>query len=322
MDAELKKALSLIKNKGVLVGGLPTSETFSNTTDSLENLKDTLGNAVGASLSADIAAVQSDLGNPSARTNLQTIEAMLGNADIAASSLWNLILDLKRDETIVKLTDAWNDEDGINLNVWATAVTGTATAARNTAEGGKLKVRLDTVAGAQTARLRSYDRFAYAPSTMTGAHIIRKTVLEFEGKFTNLANVDEANVIFGFTPAIADTRATADIAGFYFSGAPAAGTLSSLTDNGGVETTNVVGTGLTLTNWNKYMIEVYDNSGTATIKFTVTDGSTTNTATHTTNIPTQNGFIQFYNVDDNAGGTFAIFDVGMTRLYSYDTNRY
>ena len=292
VDAELKKNLSLIKNKGALVNGVPVSETFANTTDSLEAIKDTLGSAVGASLSADIAIVQ------------------------------ETVLDLKRDETIIKLSDAWNDEDGINANVWVTAVTGTATAARNTAEGGKLKVRLDTVAGGQTSRLRSYDRFSYAPSMMTGAHIIRKTVLEFEAKFTNLANTDENNFILGFTPATGDNRTTQNVAGFIFTGAPAAGTLFSLTDNGGVETTNVVGTGLTLTNWNKYTIEIYDNAGVATVKFTVTDGSITNTATHIANIPTQNGFLQFYEVDDNIGGTFAILDVGMARLYSYDSVRY
>ena len=40
---------------------------------------------------AAVDALQADVGNPSARTNLQTIEAMLGNPDTAAQSLWDLL---------------------------------------------------------------------------------------------------------------------------------------------------------------------------------------------------------------------------------------
>lgn len=43
MDKEIKKDLLLVKNKGALVNGVPTSETFDNTTDSLEALKDAVG---------------------------------------------------------------------------------------------------------------------------------------------------------------------------------------------------------------------------------------------------------------------------------------
>jgi hypothetical protein len=38
-----------------------------------------------------VAAIQADLGNPSARTNLQTIQAMLGNPDTAAQSIWDAL---------------------------------------------------------------------------------------------------------------------------------------------------------------------------------------------------------------------------------------
>ncbi len=40
-----------------------------------------------SSIAAAIAAIQADLGNPSARTNLQTIEAMLGNPDTAGKTI-------------------------------------------------------------------------------------------------------------------------------------------------------------------------------------------------------------------------------------------
>jgi hypothetical protein len=42
-------------------------------------------------IQAALAAVQTDLGDPSARANLQSILAMLGNPDVAAQSLWNAI---------------------------------------------------------------------------------------------------------------------------------------------------------------------------------------------------------------------------------------
>jgi hypothetical protein len=48
------------------------------------------GDDVGT-LATAVASLQTDLGDPSARTNLQTIEAMLGNPDTASQSLWDLL---------------------------------------------------------------------------------------------------------------------------------------------------------------------------------------------------------------------------------------
>lgn len=38
-----------------------------------------------------IAALQADIGDPSSRTNLQTLQAMLGNPDVASQSIWNAL---------------------------------------------------------------------------------------------------------------------------------------------------------------------------------------------------------------------------------------
>jgi len=46
-----------------------------------------------AQLQIEIAAIQTDLGNPSVRTNLQTIEAMLGNPDAAGKTLYGNVGD-------------------------------------------------------------------------------------------------------------------------------------------------------------------------------------------------------------------------------------
>jgi len=58
MDNELKRILRTIQNKGALVNGSPTSETYVSTTDSLENIRDELVVADAA-----IDAVQADLGD-------------------------------------------------------------------------------------------------------------------------------------------------------------------------------------------------------------------------------------------------------------------
>ncbi len=44
-----------------------------------------------SAVATSVAAIQTDLGNPSARTNLQTIEAMLGNPDTAGASIYAAI---------------------------------------------------------------------------------------------------------------------------------------------------------------------------------------------------------------------------------------
>lgn len=45
-----------------------------------------------SAVSTAVAALQTDLGNPSARTNLQTIEAMLGSPDTAGATLHSLLV--------------------------------------------------------------------------------------------------------------------------------------------------------------------------------------------------------------------------------------
>jgi hypothetical protein len=64
----------------------------------LEYLQGELGASVGASISADIAAVKTetaainaDVGNPSARTNFQSLEAMVGVPDAANSCLDDIV---------------------------------------------------------------------------------------------------------------------------------------------------------------------------------------------------------------------------------------
>lgn len=72
MDSELKRLLRQIQDKGALVNGAPTSETFDNTDDSLEQISD-------------------NVGQPQDRANFQSLEAMLGLPDAADSNLDDML---------------------------------------------------------------------------------------------------------------------------------------------------------------------------------------------------------------------------------------
>ena len=63
MDAELKRLLRQMMESGALVNGVPTSSTFSNTTDSLEAIKDTIGTPAGASIAADLVVIDDFVDN-------------------------------------------------------------------------------------------------------------------------------------------------------------------------------------------------------------------------------------------------------------------
>ena len=56
MDSEIVRLLRQLMNKTAFVNGSPTSESYVNTTDSLEALADKLGVSQGANISADILA--------------------------------------------------------------------------------------------------------------------------------------------------------------------------------------------------------------------------------------------------------------------------
>ncbi len=70
-------------------------ETLSNTIDGKVDTIDGVVGSNNASLltvvEPTVAAIQTDLGNPSARTNFQTLEAILGLPDAASSSLDDMV---------------------------------------------------------------------------------------------------------------------------------------------------------------------------------------------------------------------------------------
>jgi len=68
-----------------------STNTVSNPDGSLIERAEYIQSSIGAGLGAAVAAIQTDLGNPSARTNLKTIEAMLGNPDTAGATIYDAI---------------------------------------------------------------------------------------------------------------------------------------------------------------------------------------------------------------------------------------
>lgn len=68
-----------------------TSNADGSVLEREEFIQVTLGAPVGASLSADIAAIQADIGNPSTRTNFQSLETMVGMPDAVNSNLDDMI---------------------------------------------------------------------------------------------------------------------------------------------------------------------------------------------------------------------------------------
>lgn len=356
MDNELKRILLEITNAGALVNGAPTSKTFVNTTDSLEAISNNVGNPSGDTLTSltakwgniarsldiilgarwdasgdlgtDVAAIIADVGDPSARTNFQSLETMIGIPDAANSNLDDILRTgfdstsissnadgsiLERLEELRNLieiaggaplpafTEFWETET-IEADVWTITSPATGTLAIDATEAGYVKVGISPNAN-EVGRLVSDQRWRVIPDIAGTNNIARRLNLEFEAKFTNVANMDNTLCIFGFSDSAAATRATNNLAAFALSG----DALIALTDDATTENTGAIAS--TLTNWNKFRIEIYSGN----IRFYVNE---TAGQTFTSNLPDQLMYVNFY-VDTEGTGA-ATFDLGHLRIWYSD----
>ena len=156
----------------------------------------------------------------------------------------------------------------------------------------------------EVTRLVSNQRWVGAPLVYGPNTVYRRLNLEFEVKFTNVANIDNALSFFGLSTAQADVRTANNLISWALVG----DALQSLTDLAGVETVNT-GFGETLTNWNKLRIRVYANA----VEFYVNDVLR---ATHITNRPDYPWYLNFY-VDTEGGGA-ATIELGAIRAWYED----
>jgi hypothetical protein len=108
----------------------------------------------------------------------------------------------------------------------------------------------------------------------------------------------------GLTDTPADTRTGNNIIGFGLIG----GALQTITDDGGAETVNT-GFGETMTDLNKFKIDIYAN----TVDFYLNE---TRIARHTTNLPNAPMYPNFY-YPTGAGGP-SIISLGIIRCWPED----
>jgi len=184
----------------------------------------------------------------------------------------------------LNLYEGWQDATppGIDPNIWTTVVAGTGAVTRSTAEAAYLKAILTGPTNADTARLYSVAQWPCGPTLWGADMLYKRFVLAWEAKFATVASIDNAAFFMGLAPTAGATRATAELIGFYLS----ADVLRSLTDDGGVETTNAMGAPV-LTNWHLYTIEVYAGG----VVFYI-DGAAV--ALHATNLPDYNFHLTWY----------------------------
>ena len=156
----------------------------------------------------------------------------------------------------------------------------------------------------QTARLRTIFTFRATPSvfdSQSPTSMVRGMYVEWEAKFTNVANVDNSATFMGLNASASATRATTNLIGFGLN----SDSLISITDNAGTESTTAI-SGITLTNRNLYRITVTGGQ----IEFSVNGNLV---ATHTTNIPDIIGYLQYYL--DTQGGGSATLDIGFVHVF-------
>ena len=156
----------------------------------------------------------------------------------------------------------------------------------------------------QTGRLRTIFTFRATPSVFSATDatsMVRGMYVEWEAKFTSVANVDNSATFMGLNASASATRATTNLIGFGLN----SDSLISITDNAGTESTTAI-SGITLTNRNLYRITVTGGQ----IEFSVNGNLV---ATHTTNIPDIIGYLQYYL--DTQGGGSATLDIGFVHVF-------
>ena len=201
------------------------------------------------------------------------------------------------------LSEQWATDDNEFTGMWNRDVTGAATIARVNTDIDMPKVSL-TVPASQSARLRSLYTFRVTPSKFsntTNTTMVRGVFLEFEAKFTNVANMDNASFFMGFNNSTTGTRATADVVGFGLT----SDAIQTITDSSGTETVNAP-SNITLTNRNLYKIAITEGQ----VEFWVNGNQV---ATHTTNLPDVLPFLMFYNGSEATGSS--TLDVGFCHVF-------
>ena len=149
------------------------------------------------------------------------------------------------------LTEAWL-EAAIDAGLWTVVNPATGTPWTLAIHATGHRVAWAKPIASENCRLYSNVATIYSPLKLQTDAIARVVCLEFEMKLTTVANIDNAATFWGFiSDPLFPWRTSDDIVGWCLTG----DALASLSDEGGVETTNTT-FGETLTNFNKLRIEL------------------------------------------------------------------
>ena len=194
------------------------------------------------------------------------------------------------------LVESWQRAAGIDPALWTVDLGGTTgTVLRSEAEEPYQKVILAGAVNADTARLYTAQKWQLAPDTW-GLNTIQKALLmEWECKFTNVADIENTAFFMGLAAGAAATRTAMNLAGFILT----ADALNALSDDGGAETVSAVGAPAVI-EWMKLSILAYPGC----IEFYVNEVMQ---ARHTTadaeDLPDVNTYGMFYLEQEAAANT-------------------
>lgn len=198
------------------------------------------------------------------------------------------------------LSEQWANDTDEFTGAWNRSSTSLITRVKTDTDMPKAQIALTANT---TARLRTIFTFRATPSVFnasTPTSMVRGMYVEWEAKFTNIANVDNTASFMGLNASASATRATTNLIAFGLS----SDALIAISDNAGTETTTAI-SGITLTNRNLYRITIQGGQ----IEFSVNGNIL---ATHTANNPDIIGYLQYY-LDSEAGN--ANLDVGFVHVF-------
>lgn len=222
--------------------------------------------------------------------------------------LRNLYLEQVAARPRITLYEGWVDEAGIDLAIWTVTNSAGGPGWSRGASGAYLRAT-ESPALNNVCRLVSDQRWIAAPDIYSNNTILRRTILEFELKLTNVSNIDNANSFLGLTPTAADDRTSNNIIGW----ALTSDALQSLTKDVAVETTNTDFHSVTLeATWNKLLIDIYGGHADFYVNGCLH-------ASHTTNLPDYPMYLNYY-IDSEATGA-ATIEIGIVRIWYEDILR-
>ena len=201
------------------------------------------------------------------------------------------------------LSEQWATSDNTFTGACNGETGSASTIARVTNDDDMIKVAV-TVPASDTARLRTTYNFRATPSkfsSTSNTSMVRGIFAEWEAKFTNVANINNASFFMGFSESITGTRATTDIIGFGLS----SDAIQTVTDASGTETVNAPSS-ITLTDRNLYKMAITENQ----VDFWINGNQV---ATHTTNLPDIMPHFMIYNASE--GGGASTVDLGFCRVF-------